>query len=87
MGPKEMERLEAFGGETVRAIDLGWSWVEPLTRFFSLFLKMLYSVVPNYGVAIIILTIMVRVVTAPLTIKQIRSIERMRALSPQLKQI
>jgi YidC/Oxa1 family membrane protein insertase len=32
MGPKEMERLETFGGETVRAIDLGWSWVEPLTR-------------------------------------------------------
>jgi YidC/Oxa1 family membrane protein insertase len=87
VGPKEMERLEVFGGETVRAIDLGWSWVEPLTRFFSLFLKMLYSVVPNYGIAIIILTIMVRVVTAPLTIKQMRSMERMRALSPQLKEI
>jgi YidC/Oxa1 family membrane protein insertase len=87
MGPKEMERLETFGGETVRAIDLGWSWVEPLTRFFSLFLKMLYSVVPNYGIAIIILTILVRVVTAPLTIKQMRSMERMRALSPKLKEI
>jgi YidC/Oxa1 family membrane protein insertase len=87
MGPKEMERLESFGGETVRAIDLGWSWVEPLTRFFSLFLKMLYSVVPNYGIAIIILTILVRVVTAPLTIKQMRSMERMRALSPRLKEI
>ena len=87
MGPKEMERLEIFGGETIRAIDLGWSWVEPLTRFFSMFLKMLYSVVPNYGIAIIILTIMVRVVTAPLTIKQMRSMERMRALSPKLKEI
>jgi len=87
MGPKEMERLETFGGETVRAIDLGWSWVEPLTRFFSLFLKMLYSVVPNYGIAIIILTILVRIVTAPLTIKQMRSMERMRALSPKLKEI
>jgi YidC/Oxa1 family membrane protein insertase len=87
MGPKEMERLETFGGETVRSIDLGWSWVEPLTRFFSLFLKMLYSVVPNYGIAIIILTILVRVVTAPLTIKQMRSMERMRALAPKLKEI
>ena len=87
LGPKEMERLETFGGETVRSIDLGWSWVEPLTRFFSLVLKMLYSVVPNYGVAIIILTIMVRVVTAPLTVKQMRSMERMRALSPKLKEI
>ena len=87
MGPKEVERLEIFGGETIHAIDLGWSWVEPLTRFFSLFLKMLYSVVANYGVAIIILTILVRIVTAPLTIKQMRSMERMRALSPKLKEI
>jgi len=87
MGPKEMERLEAFGGGTVHAIDLGWSWVEPLTRIFSLILKMLYSVVGNYGVAIVILTIAVRVVTAPLTIKQMRSMERMRALSPKLKEI
>ena len=87
MGPKEMERLEAFGGSTVNAIDLGWSWVEPLTRIFSLILKMLYSVVGNYGVAIVILTILVRVVTAPLTVKQMRSMERMRALSPKLKEI
>jgi len=87
LGPKEMERLETFGGETIHSIDLGWSWVEPLTRFFSLVLKMLYSVVPNYGVAIIILTIMVRVVTAPLTVKQMRSMERMRALAPKLKEI
>jgi len=87
MGPKEMERLEAFGGGTVHAIDLGWSWVEPLTRIFSLILKMLYSVVGNYGIAIIILTIAVRIITAPLTIKQMRSMERMRALSPKLKEI
>jgi YidC/Oxa1 family membrane protein insertase len=87
MGPKEIDRLESLGGETVRAIDLGWSWVQPLTRFFSLFLTMLYSIIPNYGVAIIILTILVRVVTAPLTIKQMRSMERMRALSPKLKEI
>jgi len=87
MGPKEMERLEAFGGGTLHAIDLGWSWVEPLTRFFSAFLKMLYTVVANYGIAIIILTVLVRVVTAPLTIKQMRSMERMRALSPKVKEI
>jgi YidC/Oxa1 family membrane protein insertase len=87
MGPKEIGRLESLGGETIRAVDLGWSWVQPLTRFFSLLLAALYSIIPNYGVAIIILTILVRVVTAPLTIKQMRSMERMRALSPRLKEI
>ncbi|HXV36577.1 MAG TPA: membrane protein insertase YidC [Myxococcota bacterium] len=87
IGPKEMERLAAFGGETVHAIDLGWSWVEPLTRFFSSVLGLLHSLVRNYGVAIILLTILVRVVTAPLTVKQMRSMERMRALAPKLKAI
>jgi len=87
MGPKETARLEAFGGETVRAVDLGWSWVQPLTRFFAWLLEALHAIVPNYGIAIIILTIAVRAVTAPLTIKQMRSMERMRALSPKLKEI
>ncbi|MFP8878030.1 MAG: membrane protein insertase YidC [Myxococcota bacterium] len=86
-GPKELDRLTAFGGDLVRSIDLGWSWVEPLTKIFATFLEALYSIIPNYGVAIVILTILVRIVTAPLTIKQMRSMERMRALSPKLKEI
>jgi YidC/Oxa1 family membrane protein insertase len=44
-------------------------------------------VVPNYGVAIILLTILVRVVTTPLTMKQMRSMERMRALQPKLQEL
>jgi membrane protein insertase Oxa1/YidC/SpoIIIJ len=38
--------------------------VVPLTRFFHWLLQALYSVIPNYGVAIIVLTILVRLVTA-----------------------
>jgi len=87
MGPKEIERLTAFGADLVRSINLGWKWVEPLTKFFATFLKGLYTLIPNYGVAIIILTILVRTVTAPLTMKQMRSMERMRKLSPKLKEI
>jgi YidC/Oxa1 family membrane protein insertase len=87
MGPKELERLESLGPAAVAAIDVGWDWVAPLTRFFSWLLGALYSIVPNYGVAIVLLTILVRVFTAPLTIKQMRSMERMRRLQPKLKEI
>jgi YidC/Oxa1 family membrane protein insertase len=87
MGPKEVEQLESLGGGALAAIDVGWSWVAPLTRLFSWLLGALYSLIPNYGVAIIVLTILVRVVTAPLTIKQMRSMERMRRLQPKLKEI
>ena len=86
-GPKEPELLEAVGGGLVRAIDLGWFWLAPLTRFFHWFLSVLHTVVPNYGLAIILLTVLVRAVTTPLTSKQMRSMERMRALSPKLKEL
>ena len=86
-GPKEVKRLEALGAGTQRSIDLGWSWVEPLTRLFGWLLEVLYSFVGNYGVAIVLLTILVRVVTAPLTVKQMRSMERMRHLQPKIKEL
>ncbi len=87
VGPKEAERLELLGPAAVAAIDVGWAWVAPLTRFFTWLLGALYSLIPNYGVAIVLLTILVRVVTAPLTMKQMRSMERMRRLQPKLKEI
>jgi len=87
LGPKEVERLEDFAPSAVEAIDLGWSFIAPLTRGFTWLLAVLYSFVPNYGLAIILLTVMVRLVTAPLTMKQMKSMERMRTLQPKLKEI
>jgi YidC/Oxa1 family membrane protein insertase len=87
VGPKERARLEAMGGGLDSAIDIGWKWIAPLTHLFSWLLAVLYSVIPNYGVAIILLTILVRTVTAPLTIKQMRSMERMRVMQPRVKEI
>jgi len=87
LGPKLPDLLEKLGGETVRSVDLGWSWVSPLTRFFGWMLHEIYAVIPNYGVAIILLTILVRVVTTPLTLRQMRSMERMREVQPRLKEI
>jgi len=87
VGPKESQRLEALGSGALASIDLGWKWVAPLTRGFGWLLHAIYSVVPNYGVAIILLTILVRAVTAPLTIRQMRSMERMRRVQPRMKEI
>ena len=86
-GPKEAVRLEALGAGLIRSIDLGWNWLSPLTLAFGWLLRALHSVIPNYGIAIILLTIMVRVVTTPLTMKQMRSMERMRALQPKLQEL
>jgi YidC/Oxa1 family membrane protein insertase len=76
-----------MGGGLVHAIDLGWSWVHPLTLFFGWLLKALHTFVPNYGLAIILLTVFVRLVMMPLTNRQMRSMERMRSLSPMLAEL
>ncbi len=84
-GPKEAERLAVVGAQLERSIDLGWSWMAPLTRGFSWLLHAIYSVVPNYGVAIILLTIVVRLFTAPLAAKQMKSMKRMGEIQPKVK--
>jgi len=87
LGPKKPETLEAFGRDLDRSIDLGYSWLEPLTLFFHWLLNFSYSVIPNYGWSIVFITILVRVATLPIMNRQMRSMERMRALQPQLKEI
>jgi len=87
MGPKTADALEDAGFGLKHSVDRGFSWLEPLTRFFEIALDKLYSVIPNYGLAIIVLTILVRICTAPLMAKQMRSAERMRALQPQMKEL
>lgn len=87
LGPKTAEALELAGFGLKHSVNRGFSWLEPLTRFFEIALDKLYGFIPNYGLAIIVLTIMVRVATAPLMAKQMRSAERMRALQPKIKEL
>ncbi|OFW79025.1 MAG: hypothetical protein A2Z48_08085 [Actinobacteria bacterium RBG_19FT_COMBO_70_19] len=47
----------------------------------------IYDVIPNYGVTIIVLTIVIRLILLPLGIKQIRSMQHMQLIQPKVKQI
>jgi YidC/Oxa1 family membrane protein insertase len=87
LGPKHPERLQAVGAQLDRAIQYGWSWIAPVTRAFSWMLGVSYSLIPNYGVAIILLTVLVRLVTAPLTYKQMESMKRLGTMQPRMKEL
>jgi YidC/Oxa1 family membrane protein insertase len=50
-------------------------------------LSFFYDVIPNYGVAIILLTIFVRLLLLPLTIKQTRSMQGMQQIQPKVKEL
>ncbi len=59
---------------------LGW-----LESLLKILLQFLYSMIPNYGIAIILLTIIVKIFMIPLTNKSFASAARMQAISPQIK--
>ena len=59
----------------------------PFFELFAAGLAAVYEVLPNYGVAIILLTIAVRLVLLPLSIKQTRSMREMQRIQPEVKRI
>lgn len=85
MGPKKLDVLESINPALTKAIDFGLLGVIalPLLRALQFF----YRLVPNYGVAIILLTIVVRLATLPMSIKGQRSMMRMQRLQPQVERI
>jgi YidC/Oxa1 family membrane protein insertase len=50
-------------------------------------LAQIYELIPNYGITIIVLTVVIRLILLPLGIKQIRSMQHMQLVQPKVKQI
>lgn len=59
----------------------------PLFQAMAWLIAVFYAVVPNYAIAIALLTVVVMVITAPLTVKSTRSMVAMQRLAPELKKI
>lgn len=62
--------------------------LSPIQHGLEYIVVFLYNhIVPNYGIVIILLTIIVRIVLVPLTISQTRSMAKMQKLQPELKEL
>ncbi|MBV8357132.1 MAG: membrane protein insertase YidC [Deltaproteobacteria bacterium] len=85
MGPKELQILESVNPALSKALDMGF-WGVIAIPFLRL-LKLFYEIAPNYGVAIILLTVLVRLLTLPMSIKGQRSMMKMQRLQPQVERI
>ena len=59
----------------------------PLFTLFGWLLAQFYQFIPNYGVAISLLTLLIMGVLTPLTVKSTRSMMAMQALQPELKKL
>jgi YidC/Oxa1 family membrane protein insertase len=85
LGPKEHAVLENAGFDLSRALDFGWFWFVAIPLLALL--RQLHRVTGNYGVDIILLTTLVKVVTAPLTQTSFKNMRAMQKLQPQLQRL
>ncbi|ELR64188.1 Inner membrane protein translocase component YidC, long form [Photobacterium marinum] len=83
VGPKLQDQMEATAPNLNLTVDYGWLWfiASPLHTLLSF----IQGIVVNWGVAIIILTFIVRGAMYPLTKAQYTSMAKMRMLQPKLQ--
>ena len=85
LGPIEYDRLRAFGLGLDNVLGLGWT--RPISVAMLWFLRLLYSVVRNWGVAIIVFSILMKLVFYPLTRTQTKQMRQMQLLQPKLTEL
>lgn len=85
LGPKDMATLTAAGHGLERSVNFGFFAV--VSRLLLAILKIFQSILGNWGLSIIALTVLVKGATFPLTHKQMISMEAMRKLAPKMEEI
>ena len=85
IGPKDMDLLKGVGSDLDKAIDLGWFSV--IARPLILALKFFYKYIGNYGIAIIIITVIIKILFYPLTRKSMSSMKEMSKIQPKIKEL
>ncbi len=86
IGPKDYSILKVQNVHLENAIDFG-SWLKWLAMPLLILLKWLYQYVHNYGIAIIILTILIKLIFWPLGNKSYESMKKMQKLQPKMKEL
>lgn len=86
-GPCEYFRIAKLGVHLERAVDLGWSWIQPFSRLLLKVLVWLERLVHNYGLAILALATLVRVLLHPLAMTSIKSMRAMQRLQPEMERL
>jgi YidC/Oxa1 family membrane protein insertase len=84
-GPKDWNLLKAANHQLERAVDFGWFdlLAKPLLHVLVFF----YGFLKNYGLAIILLTVIIKLLFWPLTHKSYASMKAMQKLQPEMQKV
>ena len=85
LGPKKFDELNRLSHGRVEVMEFGF-W-KAICKFLLKVLNAIHFVIPNYGVAIILLTVLIRVLFWPITHKSTQSMKKMAEIQPLVNEI
>ena len=87
VGPIDYRLLKSYQMDLDRMVNLGWKIIRPFSIAVVWLFVNLHKIIPNYGLVIIIFTLLIKIVFHPLTHKSTKATMKMQELQPKLAQL
>ena len=87
-GPNDYDIMQNVAPDFGNNVNMGWSILAGINKYFISYLfRFLEGMFSNYGVIIMIMVIIVRIILSPLTYKSHMSMAKMRVMKPELDEL
>lgn len=88
MGPNKYDELKKMNVQLTEIVPLGWSILSIINKYFIIpIFHFLSKFISNYGIIILILAIVIKLVTFPFTYKSTISMAKMKVLKPEIDEL
>ena len=89
LGPLQHGELKSYGTSLEKIMSLGWAWlIRPISEYIMLpIFTAIHYVIPNWGLVIIIFSILIKVALHPLSKTQMKSMKKMQKLQPLMDEM
>ena len=87
IGPLDNDIVKSYGVNLEKFMDFGAKIIQPFSIAILWSFKKLHSVIPNYGIVLILFSIIIKIIVYPLTHKSYESMKKMQALQPKLTEL
>jgi YidC/Oxa1 family membrane protein insertase len=84
LGPLDYSHLKSLGLGLDHAVNLGYKFVRPLSQLLLVSMEWLFRFLPNFGVVIIIISVLTKLIFYPLTRSSVRSMKALQVLQPEI---
>ena len=84
LGPLEYDRVKRLAVNLESVMDFGWAVVRPISKGVLWVLKTMHGFIPNYGVILIVFSVLIKLIVYPLTKKSYQSTQAMQAIQPEI---